>query len=171
MAATIGDATLLLDIQVHQLPRPLTLVADHLPGGPVQLAKARHPMPDQHPVHCGVGLPERPADPVGADPVGGPIGQDGLLTGGWQPPGAGVGPAATVGQAGLASARQRPSHLYAVAADTPWASAARAGGQPCWQIRWTNSHRPCTVSFALGWAMRASLLGTWTVLSEEALTS
>ena len=69
------------------------------------------------------------------------------------------------------SARQRPSHLYAVATDTPWASAARAGGQPCWQIRWTNSHRPCTVSFALGWAMRASLLGTWTVLSEEALTS
>jgi uncharacterized protein (TIGR02679 family) len=43
VAATIGDATLLLDIQVHQLPRPLTLVADHLPGGPVQVSELAVP--------------------------------------------------------------------------------------------------------------------------------
>ena len=52
----------------------------------------------------------------------------------------------------------------------PWASAARAGGQPCSQTRSTSSRRPATVSFALGWAMRASSLSSSTVLSPEALT-
>jgi hypothetical protein len=60
--------------------------------------------------------------------------------------------------------------MLIAAHDTPWARAASAGDQPCSTTRSTSNLRPCTVSFALGWVKRASTLGTWTVLSAEALT-
>jgi hypothetical protein len=41
VAATVGDAALLLDVQVDQLPGPLALVAHHLPGRAVQVSQAR----------------------------------------------------------------------------------------------------------------------------------
>jgi hypothetical protein len=56
VAATVGDPTLFLNVQVDQLAGPLALVAHWLAGGTVQLPKARHVMAAQHGVHGGVGL-------------------------------------------------------------------------------------------------------------------
>lgn len=79
VATAIGDAALLFDIELDQLTRPLPLVAHDLAGGTVQLAKPRHLLAGQDRLHGGVGLPERPADPMGTHPMGRPIRQDRLL--------------------------------------------------------------------------------------------
>jgi hypothetical protein len=169
VATTIRDAALLFHVQVEQLSGSLPLVADHLTGRTVQVSQPRHPMALQHRMHRGGRLAQRPRDLVGADPVGGAIGQDGLLTVGLQSPGLVWGREQRSARPASPSSWLGRSHLSAVATDTPWASAARGTGQPWSQIRSTSSRRPWTVSFALGWAMRASTLGTWTVLSSEAL--
>jgi hypothetical protein len=81
VAPTIRDATLFLDIDMQQLPGPLALVAHWLAGRAVQVTKARHAVATQDRMHGGMGLAQRPPDPVGPDPPGRPIGQDGLLAG------------------------------------------------------------------------------------------
>jgi hypothetical protein len=51
VAATIRDPALLLDVQVDQLPGPLTLVAHRLAGGAVQLPQPRHLVATKHGMH------------------------------------------------------------------------------------------------------------------------
>jgi len=91
VATTIRDTTLLLDIDVQQLPGPLTLVAHHLPGRAVQISQLRDTVAMKHGMHGGVGLAQRPTNAVGTDSVGCPILQHGLFVGRREPPRAGPG--------------------------------------------------------------------------------
>jgi hypothetical protein len=44
VAAAVGDAAQLLDVQMDQLARVLALVADHHPAGPVSVGQPTHPV-------------------------------------------------------------------------------------------------------------------------------
>ncbi len=61
VAAAVGDAALLLDVHVHQLPGPGLLVSDRAgpphgqPGGLVEMVQQRHRIPLQHPAHRRAG--------------------------------------------------------------------------------------------------------------------
>ena len=96
VAAAVGNAALLLDVDVQQLTvQQLTsrsaLIAAHqlpgqLPGRPVQAGQARQPMTTQDRLHGrpGLGRPglaNRGRDPVGPNPAGAPAGQDPRLAG------------------------------------------------------------------------------------------
>jgi hypothetical protein len=98
VATTIRDAPLGLDVDMDQLPGPLTLIAHHLAAGPVQLGQPGQPVAIQHRPDRGAGLPQRPADPMRPHPVGLAPGHDGLLALGRQPPRAPMGPTAPVDQ-------------------------------------------------------------------------
>ena len=79
VAPTIRDAALLLDIHVHQFPGPLALIADHLSSRAVQLPKTRYAVATQDCMDRRGGLAQRPTDPVGPDPPGSSMRQDGPL--------------------------------------------------------------------------------------------
>jgi hypothetical protein len=49
MAATVGKATRLLDLDVDQLPRPLALVAHDRAAAPVGVSEPTQVMAAQHP--------------------------------------------------------------------------------------------------------------------------
>jgi hypothetical protein len=130
VAATVRDPALLLDVQVDQLAGPLMLVAHDLAGRTIQLGQPWHLVASQHGRHGGMGLAQRPADPVRPNPIHRPIGQDGLLAGGRQPPRAGQRPGTSVDQPGQAFSPPATHPLVGRGHRDPWASAARAGGQP-----------------------------------------
>ncbi len=73
--ATVGDATELLDVDVHQLARLGHLVADGLgpahgqARGLVEVREQRHAVPDQHPPDRGTREVQVVADPVRAPAV------------------------------------------------------------------------------------------------------
>ena len=66
VAAAIRDAPELLDVQVDQLTRVLTLIAHHRAAGPVEVGEATHAMAGQHPVDGRAGHPQLPGEAVGA---------------------------------------------------------------------------------------------------------
>ena len=82
VAAAVGNAALLLDVDVQQLTSRGALIAAHqLPGRPVQVGQARQPMTAQDRLHGRPGLANRGRDPVGPNPAGAPAGQDPRLAG------------------------------------------------------------------------------------------
>jgi hypothetical protein len=66
VTAAVRDAPQLLDVQVDQLARMLTLVAHDDPAGPVTMGQAAHPVAAQHPVDGGAGHPQLVAEPMRA---------------------------------------------------------------------------------------------------------
>jgi hypothetical protein len=83
---TIWDPTLLLDIDMDQLARPLTLVAHHLAAGAVEFPQPWQLLAPQDRMHRGGRLPEHPTNPVRPHPTAQPAGQDRLFPGWRQPP-------------------------------------------------------------------------------------
>lgn len=85
MAATVGNATLLLDIDVHQPARPIDLLpvrlglADRQPGGLVEMGQQRHPVPGEHPTDRRAGYTQVIPDPVRNPPAGEPQRHDPML--------------------------------------------------------------------------------------------
>src|SRR6266542_231333 len=55
MASPVGDPAQLLDVNVHQLPRSVLLIADGGPGGAVGGIQATHPVSTQDAVDGGTG--------------------------------------------------------------------------------------------------------------------
>jgi hypothetical protein len=92
VATPSRDPALGLDVEVEQLPRPLALVAHHLPGWPVQLPQPGQLVAAQHRMDRGGCLTQRPANPVRPDPAGLPAGHDRPLPLGGQPPGTAMRP-------------------------------------------------------------------------------
>jgi hypothetical protein len=154
VAATVGDAAQLLDVQVDQLARPLALVADHDPAGPVGVGKPAHVMAAQHPIDRRAGAAaggQHLTDLAAGRAWGQRRGREGRSA---SPAGPGRG-------SGPATCRRWP-------ATPPRLSAAWAGGQPSSVMRWTSSSRPNSVRRALRWAMRVpSRLGVSTAQADR----
>ena len=67
VTAPLRDAPLGLDVDMEQLPGPLTLRAHHLAAGSVQLGQPGQPVTDQHRMDGGAGLPR--AQPIRCGPT------------------------------------------------------------------------------------------------------
>jgi len=63
----VRDAGQLLGVQVQELPGTFLLIADHLPGGPVQIGKPGEAVPAQHTVDGRAGEPEARGEHVWAE--------------------------------------------------------------------------------------------------------
>jgi len=72
VAATLGDAPELLDVQVDQLARVLTLIAHDHAAAPVEVGEATQAMTAQYPVDGRAGQVQLPGEAVGALAVAAP---------------------------------------------------------------------------------------------------
>src|SRR5680860_33873 len=66
----VRDAGQLLGVEGQELSRSLLLVADHLPGGAVQIGEAGEPFPAEHPLEGGTGEAAARSQHVGGSPAG-----------------------------------------------------------------------------------------------------
>src|SRR5205085_2748931 len=92
-ASAVGDPALLLYVDVDQLTRAFALVAHDHAGRAIEIAQERDPAATKHPVDRGVGLSERPGDPVRSLERAFPALEDRGLALGTQTPGRAVGSA------------------------------------------------------------------------------
>ena len=84
VAAAVGDAAQLLDIEVDQLAGVLALVADDHPAGPVSGGQAAHPVAAEHPIDGRASHAQPPGETVRSLAVTAPSGQHATDLGGGQ---------------------------------------------------------------------------------------
>ena len=146
--ATIGDASLAFDVDMDQLPQgPGVGSAPACRwGGPAPTAEG--PGGGPAPPTPSSGPRPAPSRSRVAQPCSRPEGQDGLPRPSGSRLGLVWGRELRSARPAKPSARQRRTHLSAVATQTPRALAARTTGQPSSTTRSTSSCRPATVSFA-----------------------
>jgi hypothetical protein len=148
VAAPIGDAPQLFDIQVDQLAGSGALIAaDHPAGGPVHGGQPTQAMADQDAMDGGGGPAGRGGDPGRAELVGAAQPQDCGLLGGRDPAGVMVGGAGPVDQAGLAVLLVAGPPAGGVR-EMPISAATWAAGRPA-AMRWHKISLPAGVRRAL----------------------
>jgi hypothetical protein len=145
VAAAVGNAAQLLDIDVDQLAGPLALVAHDRAAGPVGVDQPVQTVAAQHPIDGRARHPQVVAEPVGVpgDAGGGRPALDGPER--ERGHGAAMRPRGPVGQPGLTMLAVAGQPLVGRGPRHPQALGGLGGGQPSSVMRWTSSGRPNSV--------------------------